>query len=351
MISGLGSPMHPEDLLDGKYELLGRLGDGHFGEVWRARHALTGRESAVKIMNMAHSTPDDAWTEATRLTRLESDYLVRVFGAGQTTDVAYIDMELATGGSAGAAAGNLGTSPRLATHWVGRVADGLQLCHDNGLLHRDVKPDNILLDAAGNALLGDFGATGLMDPLGQASIHGDIEIVAPEVFVTKRCTRYSDVYSLGVTLIALLGGQLPLRLKDYTSRAEFEEAVQAGLPDIRRTLPHVSFQLAKVIATAVNVDPAERYESASAFRAALNRLPALKRDVAAVSPHNPSASCWRALGRGNSRSIHVCAEPRESDVVVTTVYEESGTHLRRLCGAVPFKKHNAFLQRVFKSVA
>jgi serine/threonine protein kinase len=350
MTSALGPLDYLNEPIDGKYQLIDILGRGNFGEVWHARHLLTGRECALKLMNMEKVDPDAAWTEAQRLTRLESDFLVRVHGAGQTTDSAYIDMEIAPGGSAGAAAGQTGVSARTAIEWVSRVADGLQLCHEHDLLHRDVKPDNILLDGAGNALLGDFGVTGVMNSDGQTSVHGDINIIAPEAFTSEVCTRVTDVYSLGVTLIALIGGRLPLSADRFLTVDEFVSAVQAGLPDVRGTIPHVSLQLSKVIATAVSLDPERRYQTPRDFRTALNNVRAGKRDIVATEAHHLGGTCWDAIGTQGAQDVHVCTEPGSKHVTVTTHFIRSGSRIRAGCGTVPARDANNYLRRVFRSL-
>lgn len=302
-------------LFDGRYTLLELLGQpGFYGEVWRATDATTGRVVALKLLDAARTTPDAAWREATALTSLESPHLLRVHGAALAVDVPYIDTELASGGTVSAAARPHGPPTADAIRWVRQAAVGLDLCHRSGLLHRDVKPANVFLNAQGDALLGDFGKAAIVDDRGTAACDGDPQIRAPEVLKGGRCTVASDIYSLGVTLHAVLVGRLPYRWEDFEDAGGFKglrAAASVGPPSIRDVAPHVSRTLGTIVRKATALQQDDRYPTAASLARALAKLRLDRRNIVRVTPCAESERCWDAIPRrGNSPArIHVCVEP------------------------------------------
>ena len=154
------SPNAVGDLFAGRYLIEARLGDGAYGEVWRAKDQHRDQVVALKILSSTQ--PDDAWQEARRLTELESPNILRVNNADLAIDVPYIASALATRGTAADEMTPLGMAPARAVHVIRGALRGLQLCHDRRILHRDVKPANIFIGATGDAQLGDFGCAALM---------------------------------------------------------------------------------------------------------------------------------------------------------------------------------------------
>lgn len=346
----------PTTLFDGRYRPVKWLGGGAFGEVWKAEDTNTGRVVALKLIDKTHATPDMAWEEATRLTSLESPHLVRVHGAALAIDVPYIDMALALGGSTAKASGLYGVNQTTAIRWAQEVAYGLQLCHDRGILHRDVKPANVLLSATGSALLGDFGVAAIMRADGTADEHGDIEIRAPEAFGGV-CSVVGDIYSLGATLYFYLSGQFPHSWGDYgPDLAAFCKSVASGAPDIRDVAPHVSRTLATVVRTALSIDPDVRYQSASEFALALSRVRAPKRSVRRVAPHDPAGQCWEVSPvAGSGTTIHVCSSPAAGVVPSTPVTIEvrrvGSTRVKKHCQTTTIRKAPVRLRAIFDDIA
>lgn len=334
---------------DERYVLQEFLGAGRYGEVWRALDTHRGSVVALKIL--FGSDPAAAWHEATRLTELKSTHILEVNNAALALDVPFIATELAAHGTVARVATPLGVAPRDAISWIRQTLWGLKLCHRRRLLHRDVKPENIFLTSSGTAQLGDFGVAAFMDADGQAPPHGDPDIRAPEVLGGNPCTVQSDLYSVGVSLYALLGGGLPLSYEqDFNLDGDaFLAAVLRGVPDVRDRAPHVSIALGKVVRRAMAKHPADRYPSAAAFDDALGALPAAKRRIARVSPHADHIDCWVATG-ANGHQVSVCVIARgDTEVDVHVAHTETGRRIKAACARVrPGASLQKHLRKVFQ---
>jgi len=181
----------------GRYEVLGRVGGGAGGDVYRVFDHFESGQFALKLLGRSAVT----WDEAQILTQLWSDYVLPIRNADVDNGVRYIVSDLAAGGSTDVQMAPLGEDPPLAVRWVRAAALGAARAHASALPHRDIKPGNILLTVDHKAVLGDFGIAAAMDATGQAGRDGSPHTVAPEVIdASGRCSVRSDVYSLGATL-------------------------------------------------------------------------------------------------------------------------------------------------------
>ncbi|KPI20274.1 serine/threonine protein kinase, partial [Actinobacteria bacterium OK074] len=207
-------------LIAGRYRLDATIGRGAMGEVWRAYDETLGRPVAVKLMLAQHS---DATAiarfrlEAQTAGRLNHPQVVGVLDFGEQEGRLYLVMELVNGDSLSAL---LNASGRLRAEDVADVAAqaaaGLAVAHEQGVVHRDIKPGNLLLDADGTLKIGDFGIARFMDDPGGAltatgQIVGTSLYLAPERALGKTAGPPSDVYSLGCVLYQLLTGRPPFR--------------------------------------------------------------------------------------------------------------------------------------------
>ena len=321
-----GSLGTPGSLFDSRYELLKHLGSGKSGDVWQAIDRRLGRTVALKIL--AGTDEDAVWHEATRLTDLSaSPHILDVHNAGLAIDVPYLDTALAELGTAATAAHPYGLPADRAVHTIRGPLQGLELCHQRGILHRDVKPANIFLTDTGGAQLGDFGLAVFMDPNGHAKATGDPDIRAPETLKGAPHTRSADVYGAGLSLYALLTGSLPHSIDAAGGFPAHKANVLAGMPDIRDAAPHVGIPLAKAVRNATAADPAGRYPTAADFDAALGALPRLTRDITRTAPHSDHDRCWQAIRKNDSHVIDVCQAGPDT----TVRHRDSGTRVRRLC--------------------
>ncbi len=268
----------------GSYRLEGLLGRGGMGEVYSARHLrLANRLAAVKLLPASLAAEPDFIRrfehEANSAASLDHPGILPVWDYGEQDGQPYIAMPLVTGGSLKELLERRGPlAPSEAEAFLVPIAEALDYAHSRGILHRDVKPANILLRDDGRPQLADFGIAKAIEA-GQspgltatgAGI-GTAEYMAPEQ-IEGRAGPQSDLYSLGIALYQMLSGRLP-----YEGTTPYAIALaQLGtpLPPIRQFRPDLSPAVEAVLNRALAKDPGHRYgtgrELADAFRAANDR--------------------------------------------------------------------------------
>jgi serine/threonine protein kinase len=208
-----------------RYRLQASIGRGGMGEVWQATDEVLGRTVAVKLLlgDEADSASSARFRlEAQTAARLSHPYVVAVFDFGAWDDRFYLVMELVEGRSLAqelTASGTLGAE-RVATV-AAQAAAGLAAAHREGIVHRDIKPGNLLADAQGTVKIGDFGIARFVDDPSSAlttagQIVGTSLYLAPERALGRPASAASDVYSLGCVLYQLLTGRPPFQAENST---------------------------------------------------------------------------------------------------------------------------------------
>jgi tRNA A-37 threonylcarbamoyl transferase component Bud32 len=263
--------MNDQLILD-RYRLVERLAVGGSAEVWRAHDEQLDRPVAVKRLH-PHLLPDAASrqrlvAEAQAAARLGHPAIVGVYDVDATGESAAIVMELVAGESLAARIEREGPLPeREAVAITADVADALFHAHQQGVVHRDVKPGNVLLGADGRTRLVDFGiahslaaSTERLTTAG--TVIGTLHAMAPEQLVGGPITPRTDLYGLGAVLLEALTGRPPY---DATTPVALAEAQRAGLP----TLTGLDSALAAAVAACLAHDPADRPLHAGALAVAL----------------------------------------------------------------------------------
>ncbi|CAN5577732.1 hypothetical protein BH11ACT8_BH11ACT8_32250 [soil metagenome] len=274
-------------------ELIGR---GGFGSVYRCQQRALGRTVAVKVLNAVderHSDVRQFDKECRAIGQLDwCPNIVTVFHVDVTpAGERYIIMEFAPGGSL---ADVLKTRGPLDEATVRRVGTGigaaLVAAHGAGVLHRDVKPANILLSRTGEPVLADFGIARLTgETATSGSISGTIAYSAPEVLNGTEATAASDVFSLGATMFSLLSGRSPFAITGQEQVATLVARALSGPPPDVASLG-ASPDLQRILARCLERDPAHRYPSAADFVADLARggRGAAAPTMISTSPFDPS---------------------------------------------------------------
>lgn len=279
-----GIPHGAPSLADGRYLLVGRIGEGGVAGVYRAWDDRLRVWRAIKVLQPQYARVPGLRhrfeAEAHTMAHLEHPNLVRIYDVGEAGELPFMVMELVEGGTLHDWVNRHGRmSPRLACEVLLQVAAGVRAAHDAGVIHRDIKPRNVLITTAGRCKLTDFGIALREEPgitkTGVAM--GTQGYMSPEQRRDARAVdRRTDIYSLGATLWALLAGEQPHDL--------FHAAVQPAL------LAKVPGALRAVTLRACAYEPADRYSDVALFerdlRAVMEILPGHPRDRMPLA-HSP----------------------------------------------------------------
>ncbi len=274
--AGLLTPFQAKLLLAGKYRglvlgsyrILDQIGRGGMGTVYLAEHASLKRKVAVKVLAGHQATTDHGtaqfYREAQAAAALDHPNIVKVYDIGRFGSVHYIAMEYVDGRTL---AQLLAAGPvpfDAAADYVAQAAAGLQAAGDRGFVHRDVKPENLIVDRGGTLKILDLGlaheaaAVGADRPaLDTASVHGTPDYIAPEQALNAPVDIRTDIYSLGVTFYALLTGRPPFT--GTTSQKLLQHQLNAAPPfgDLPTPPPP---ELERVVAKMMAKRPADRYQ-------------------------------------------------------------------------------------------
>ena len=257
----------------GGYSILEQLGRGGTSVVYRAEHVRLGRQAALKLLSPGLGDLDftDRFLRESRLAAsLDHPSIVPVYDAGEEEGLLYIAMAYVEGTDLKALVTQEGPLPlRRALGIAGQVASALDAAHERGLVHRDVKPANILVSPDDRAYLSDFGAVKELASGGMTrtgSFVGTIEYCAPEQIEGGAVDARTDVYALGCVLWECLTGTPPFHRP--TEVAVLNAHLHAEPPRLAREAPELPAGLEPVLAKALAKDPLDRYGSCGAFLAA-----------------------------------------------------------------------------------
>jgi len=254
-------------VLSGRYRLEAKLGSGGMSTVYLSRDETLDRPVAVKVMHREMSEQEDQLQrfrqEARAVAKLTHPNVVSVIDAGEDGGHPYIVFEYVKGETLKqriARVGALDTQEAIA--YAIEVARGLSVAHARSMVHRDIKPQNVLIDEEGRAKLTDFGISRQLEQDGMTAtgrVLGTTDYVAPEQAMGKAVDPRSDIYSLGVVLYEMLIGQVPFHADSQVGVAM--KHVNEELPDVQRRRPEASAAVALVVERATAKNPAERYQT------------------------------------------------------------------------------------------
>jgi eukaryotic-like serine/threonine-protein kinase len=259
--------MNGEVIAD-RYELEQLVGTGGMSSVYKAKDRLLERFVALKVLH-PHFGDDGEYVERFRrearaVAQLSHPHIVTVIDRGEDDGQQYIVFEYVDGENLKQFLERTGPLPvRRAVELVLEVAEGLSFAHDHGLVHRDVKPQNVLLTPDGDAKVTDFGIARSLDVergvTQTGTVLGTSNYLSPEQANGQPSTPATDVYSLGVVLYELLTGEVPFPGENFVAVAM--KHVNEPPPDLVERRPDVPLRLAALVDRALAKDPADRFQS------------------------------------------------------------------------------------------
>src|SRR6266542_4143692 len=264
-------------LFDGRYRIVRKLGTGGMANVYLAEDEVLGRRVAIKILNDRHAGDDQFVArfrrEAKNAASLSHPNIVSIYDRGEAEGTYYIAMEYLDGRSLKELIVARGPAPiQLAVDYARQILAAIRFAHRHGIVHRDIKPHNVLVDGEGRLKVTDFGIAraGVSQMTEAGSIIGTAQYLSPEQAKGAPVDQTSDLYSVGVVLYELLTGVVPfsgdtpveIAMKHLSSVPEPPSAKRAEIPR----------DLDLVVLRALAKDPGDRYQSAEEMDADLARV-------------------------------------------------------------------------------
>jgi serine/threonine-protein kinase len=264
-------------LFDGRYRILRKLGSGGMANVYLAEDQELGRRVAIKILNDRHAN-DDQFVErfrreAKNAAGLSHPNIVSIYDRGEAEGTYYIAMEFLDGRSLKELIVSRGPAPvSVVVDYTRQILAALRFAHRHGIVHRDIKPHNVLVDSEGRLKVTDFGIAraGASQMTEAGSIIGTAQYLSPEQAKGSPVDQTSDLYSVGVVLYELLTGVVPFTGDTPVEIAMKHLSALADPPSSQRA--EIPRELDKVVMRALAKDPHERYQTAEEMDADLARV-------------------------------------------------------------------------------
>jgi eukaryotic-like serine/threonine-protein kinase len=309
-------------LFDGRYRIIRKLGAGGMANVYLAEDQELGRRVAIKILNDRHAN-DDQFVErfrreAKNAAGLSHPNIVSIYDRGEAEGTYYIAMEYLDGRSLKELIVGRGPAPvHVAIDYTRKILDALRFAHRNGIVHRDIKPHNVIVDAEGRVKVTDFGiaraGTSQMTEVG--SIIGTAQYLSPEQAKGAPVDQTSDLYSVGVVLYELLTGKVP-----FSGDSPVEIAMKhiSAIPEPPSSIrPEIPEDLDLIVLRALAKTPEERYPSAEEMDKDLARVA----QGLAVSRETEEAAT-QILSRSQATPATMVAAPPRPPAEVLYEYEQ-----------------------------
>jgi serine/threonine protein kinase len=316
------------------YQCISLLGSGGMGRVYLALHNDLQRRCALKILSPKHGPADDEYIE--RFTQegraaaaLVHPNIVTVHAVGQVEGTHFLEMEFISGRSLQELINDQGALPvTRSLALASGAADGLAAAHREGIVHRDIKPDNIMLNRRGTPKLSDFGlAKRVLNSKGKPvaeGLCGTPNFMAPELFNGEIAGPASDVYALGICLYLMLTGELPYRAESL-AQLRFRGRNETAIPNLRDRRPEVGLEVASAVAAMTDPVPANRPRDAIEVAQLLHAVLGHERDLESLfieAFRHETSVVWERDGDGyvltrtlpGNRSQRVFLEPSSHDV-------------------------------------
>ena len=275
-----------QEALAGVYSLETELGRGGMGIVYLALDVRLDRPVALKVLpeHLAQNAElrERFIREARTAAKLSHPNIVPIHSVDEVGDFVFFAMSYIAGETLGQRIRRLGPlAPSACTRVLREVGYALSYAHAQGVIHRDIKPDNILLEeGSGRALVADFGIAGIVDDsevLEDGEIVGTVEFMSPEQASGKRLDYRSDLYSLGMVAYYALSGDLPFKSDSLTTT--LEHVRNSPVPPVGATVSNAPRRLTRIIDKCLKKTPEDRFESADSFAEALDAVAAARKQI------------------------------------------------------------------------
>ena len=313
-------------VVDERYQIIDHLGSGGMAEVYCATDLQLGRKVALKILHERFAADDEFVErfkrEASAAAGLQHQHLVAVYDRGEWNGTSYIAMEYVAGRTLKKLVSEEGPlAPARAVDLVVQVLRAARFAHRRGVIHRDFKPQNVIVDDEGRAKVTDFGIAraGASDMTQTGSIMGTAQYLSPEQAQGHAVNARSDLYSIGIILYELLTGKVPFEADSAVTVALKQVSQDPVAPS--RLNPAVTPELEAVVLRALMKDPRERFADADEFIAALEAAASRIPSPAAIAAAEAAAA---ALPAAATLAPGLPAPPPTPPPPATGVYPVGG---------------------------
>jgi len=317
----------PRSLADGRYELFESIGSGGMATVYRAHDNRLGVDRAIKVLLPSYASKDRVRArfeaEARTMAVLDHPNIVRVYDVGATTETAWIVMELVEGASLLDRIGEFGMNSEDCLNISAKVLSALTVAHAHGIVHRDIKPHNVLMSTEGTVRITDFGIARSAGPAEDSftktgTVMGTWAFMAPEQRVNaKGVDHTADIYGAGATMFAMVTGQTPMDL----FAADLDPQMLSSVPE--DVLP--------IIRRATRYNREERYPDAQAMLEAIDevreRLNVQTDTVRSVTPKPAPQLAHAGASVASTSPMPTITPPTLASAPAPTIAPGSGTNL------------------------
>lgn len=261
-----------------RYKIIGLIGGGGMSNVYLAHDMILNRDVAIKILRYDFTNEDELHRrfqrEALSATSLTHPNIVSVYDVGDDGDLHYIVMEYVQGKTLKQYIQEFAPiSPARSVHIMKQLTSAIAIAHENHIIHRDIKPQNILMDAEGNVKITDFGIAMTLSATSFTqtnSVLGTVHYLSPEQARGGTATNKSDIYALGIVLYELLTGELPFSGESAVSIAL--KHLQSETPSVRAFDATIPQSLENVVLKATAKDASHRYSTVEEMQAELETV-------------------------------------------------------------------------------
>ena len=265
----------------GHYDIVAELGRGGMGVVYKGHESSLNRYVAIKVLadSLAHdeAVKERFLREARSMAALNDPHIIQIYFIGDDEGQTYFVMEFVEGESLGSMLKREGKlSVEQSAKVIYQTAMGLATAHDRGVVHRDIKPGNLMINNRGAVKIADFGIALSNHDLSKkltttGEFVGTPGYLSPEVCLGKPVDQRSDIFSLGIVMFEMLTGRMPFT--DESPLGLMLEVVKAEIPDVREINADVDPEIARILDRMIAKDPAERYQNCHELMAELGAHP------------------------------------------------------------------------------